>query len=76
MEEKILFPTSLKKILDQQWAEIRRGEPEIVEIENNLQRLFGTAVKLHYGLKKGRIEIEYYGDDDLDRILQLFAKID
>ena len=50
--------------------------PEVTEIENNLKRLFGTAVKLHYGLKKGRIEIEYYGDDDLDRILQLFAKID
>jgi ParB family chromosome partitioning protein len=59
----------------------RRGSaptqsPEIAEIENNLKRLFGTAVKLHYGLKKGRIEIEYYGDDDLDRILQLFAKIE
>lgn len=55
-------------------AELR--SPEVTEIENNLKRLFGTAVKLHYGLKKGRIEIEYYGDDDLDRILQLFAKID
>jgi ParB family chromosome partitioning protein len=59
----------------------RRGSapmpsPEIAEIENNLKRLFGTAVKLHYGLKKGRIEIEYYGDDDLDRILQLFARIE
>ncbi len=29
MEEKILFPTSLKKIPDRQWAEIRREEPEI-----------------------------------------------
>jgi DUF438 domain-containing protein len=29
MEEKILFPTSLKKLSDKQWAEIRRGEGEI-----------------------------------------------
>ena len=29
MEEKILFPTSLKKLSDKQWAEIRRGEAEI-----------------------------------------------
>ena len=29
MEEKILFPTSLKKLSEKQWAEIRRGEPEI-----------------------------------------------
>jgi len=29
MEEKILFPTSLKKLSDKQWVEIRRGESEI-----------------------------------------------
>jgi DUF438 domain-containing protein len=29
MEEKILFPTALKKLSDRQWAEIRRGEGEI-----------------------------------------------
>ena len=29
MEEKILFPTSLKKLSERQWAEIRRGEGEI-----------------------------------------------
>lgn len=29
MEEKILFPISLKKLSDKQWAEIRRGEAEI-----------------------------------------------
>jgi DUF438 domain-containing protein len=29
MEEKILFPTSLKKLSERQWAEIRRGEAEI-----------------------------------------------
>jgi DUF438 domain-containing protein len=29
MEEKILFPTALKKLSEGQWAEIRRGEGEI-----------------------------------------------
>ncbi len=29
MEEKILFPTALKKLSDRQWVEIRRGEGEI-----------------------------------------------
>jgi DUF438 domain-containing protein len=29
MEEKILFPTSLKKLSERQWAEVRRGEGEI-----------------------------------------------
>ena len=29
MEEKILFPTALKKLSDAEWAEMRRGESEI-----------------------------------------------
>jgi DUF438 domain-containing protein len=29
MEERILFPTALRKLSDQEWAEMRRGEPEI-----------------------------------------------
>jgi len=29
MEERILFPTAMKKLSDEQWAEIRRGEAEI-----------------------------------------------
>jgi hypothetical protein len=29
MEEKILFPTALKKLSERQWAEVRRGEGEI-----------------------------------------------
>jgi len=27
-------------------------------------------VELHHGPKRGRIEIEYYGNDDLQRLLQ------
>jgi ParB family chromosome partitioning protein len=35
----------------------------------------GTAVRIVPGLKKGRIEVEYYGDEDLNRILDLMRKI-
>jgi ParB family chromosome partitioning protein len=28
---------------------------------------------IHPGSKKGRIELEYYGDDDLQRILELLG---
>lgn len=40
------------------------------------QRLIGklsTNVALHHGEKKGRIEIDYYGADDLNRILALLG---
>jgi len=34
-----------------------------------LQEYLGTRVTLHHGEKRGRIEIEYYGNDDLQRLL-------
>jgi ParB family chromosome partitioning protein len=39
------------------------------DLQNRLQEHLGTRVVIHHGDKKGRIEIEYYGGDDLQRIL-------
>jgi ParB family transcriptional regulator, chromosome partitioning protein len=41
----------------------------INDLQNRLQQYLGTHVVLHHDAKRGRIEIEYYGNDDLDRIL-------
>ena len=46
----------------------------IMEIEENLKRYFGTKVNIIEGRKKGKIEIEYYNDGDLDRILNLLEE--
>ena len=32
----------------------------------------GTKVKINHTPKKGKIEIEYYGNNDLERILEFF----
>ena len=40
------------------------------DLENRLQQHLATHVTIHHGEKRGRIEIEYYGDDDLDRVLR------
>ncbi|PWB69942.1 hypothetical protein C3F09_09900 [candidate division GN15 bacterium] len=53
----------------------RRKLPALSELENFLKQTLGTSVKIIPGLKRGRIEIEYYGDDDLERLLDLFRKI-
>jgi ParB family chromosome partitioning protein len=45
----------------------------ISRIQNNLRDRFATQVTVHHGDKKGRIEIEYYGNDDLGRLLDLFG---
>jgi len=49
--------------------------PAMVDAENYLKQLLGTGVKITTGLKNGKIEIEFYGEEDLDRILDLFRKI-
>ena len=41
----------------------------IEDLQNRLQEHLGTRVLLHHGEKRGRIEIEYYGNDDLQRVL-------
>jgi ParB family chromosome partitioning protein len=53
----------------------KRKLPAISEIESYLKQVLGTSVKITPGLKRGRIEIEYYGDDDLERLLELFRKM-
>jgi ParB family chromosome partitioning protein len=39
------------------------------DLQNRLQEHLGTRVTIHHGEKRGRIEIEYYGNDDLQRVL-------
>jgi ParB family chromosome partitioning protein len=39
------------------------------DLENRLQEHFATRVTIHHGEKRGRIEIEFYGSDDLDRVV-------
>ena len=57
-----------------QQASLRKS-PILSDTETFLKQLLGTSVTIHPGRKKGRIEIEYYGDQDLDRLLELFRRI-
>ena len=45
-----------------------------VEISKDLKSIFGTKVTIKNGKKKGKIEIEYYSPDELDRIVGLMKK--
>ncbi len=43
-------------------------------IAENLSRMLGTKVLIKRKRKRGRIEIEFYGDDDLDRLMGLLGQ--
>lgn len=47
---------------------------ELERISKNLEQYLGTKVKLSGTSKKGKIEIEYYGNEDLERLLELIKR--
>lgn len=49
----------------------RQKDPEVELLQEELQRVLGTKVRLDYHQGKGKIEIEYYSDEELERILDL-----
>jgi ParB family chromosome partitioning protein len=50
-------------------AEANVTPTAVEDLQNRLQEHFATHVTIHHGDKRGRIEIEYYGNDDLQRIV-------
>ena len=51
----------------------RDSAAAIQRIQANLRHKLATSVNVHHGEKKGKIEIEYYGNDDLGRLLDLLG---
>lgn len=50
-------------------------DPNIASLEDELRRKLGTQVRLKAGTKsRGKIEIEYYNLDDLERILAVLRR--
>jgi ParB family transcriptional regulator, chromosome partitioning protein len=50
-------------------AELSAAGTAVEDLQNRLQQHLATHVTIHHGDKRGRIEIEYYGTDDLHRIV-------
>lgn len=46
----------------------------IIDIQEELQNIFGTKVIVKHGKRKGKIEIEYYSNDELERIIKYIKK--
>lgn len=48
-----------------------RRDPHVRAYEDEFRKVLGTSVKILPGKKRGKIEIEYFSADDLERILNL-----
>ena len=47
----------------------------IKEVERDLSGRFGRRVAIHSGAKKGKLELEFYGVDDLNALLDLLEQL-
>jgi ParB family chromosome partitioning protein len=63
MVQKLLQPPKQQRIAFR--------SAEIEAIENKLRTMLATQVKVQQTGKKGKIEIEYYSVDDIDRIMNI-----
>lgn len=48
-------------------------DPNLLEVESRLREVLGTKVNLVKNKERGRIEIEFYSDDELERLLLLLT---
>lgn len=64
-------PTTQKKTPSKSSEELR--DPHLIALQNKLRDRFSTHVHIRHGEKKGKIELDYYGNDDLGRLLALLG---
>jgi len=48
----------------------RAKSPEIARVEEDLRHKLGTKVNIFQGKKRGKIEIQYFSDEDRERLIQ------
>jgi len=53
---------------------IKIENPDFKDVEDKLKNILGTKVKLLANNNRGKITIEYYSNDELDRLLDFFYK--
>ena len=49
------------------------ADPHLAVLEDRLREVFATRVQLHYAEGKGTVEISFFSDQELERILQILG---
>jgi ParB family transcriptional regulator, chromosome partitioning protein len=72
--EKLISEIAKGKGLEKQKPEKKTvSDPYITDIKNKLEERFDTKVLISNKNNKGKIEIEYYSNDDLQRIMDILS---
>jgi len=69
--ENLMSSLTAKK----QTKKTKKLNPIFTSIENEIKSILNTKVCIKPGKRKGKIEIDYYSEDDLERILSMMQSI-
>ena len=64
-----LLVKRMKAVPEGPRRDLRRQNPQIAHLEEQLRRALATKVKIMRSGQRGRIEVEFYSDEDLDRLI-------
>jgi ParB family chromosome partitioning protein len=53
---------------------LRGGDPDLAQVTTELRAALGTKVEILRGRRGGRITIQFYSDEDLERIYELLVR--
>jgi ParB family chromosome partitioning protein len=62
-----------KKSIQPETISVPTGDPHVADLEAKLREVFATKIQLKYNQGKGSVEIAFYSDAELERILQILG---
>lgn len=73
LEKLVIKPVKDQKKKDANQKNLSKSY-ELMQFEHELKDIYGTKVQIQHKSNKGKIEIEFYGLDEFDRIMSLLKK--
>jgi len=55
-------------------ARVMRGDPDLAQVTNELRAALGTKVEILRRRRGGRILVDFYSDEDFERLYELFIR--
>ena len=71
--EKLVYETDAKK--GRPAGNAKAKNTDITEIETELKDILGTKVTLKHSGKRGKLEIEYFSREELERLIDIFRTL-
>jgi ParB family chromosome partitioning protein len=73
--EQLIAESPEKQEKNKNKPEKKVKAPEILNVENELKEVLGTKVSLPANTKKGKIEISFFSQDELERLIEMLKSI-